>query len=329
MRGLWFGLMVLGICASPAQAASFADLSRDWKDVSLLNGRLGATVPGVAELVPPIYSITEAPQPPERELRIMVGAGASRLVAVVTELFRVASVDLAGPGKAYIKTIEEQYRFDELAVAPRARIINGLEVLEYEARGKATVPGANMINGLLIRQADGSLQSIAFFINDEGMPDVAAARQIVTRVIASLKPGSRGLVSGARLRLEGTNLTLDLPKEYTAYAQRGPDFTIYWIEHLATIGSPAGRMGIYAGPHPQRPDAPATARSVSTTLFGVNAEWKAWEQARQQGTVLFRRQEAFIQRQAAGPDWLHVFLYAVSDYERAVFQRIAETASFQ
>lgn len=321
-------VLLLVVWANALDAASFAELPSKWKEVSLLNNRIAAQVPEVARLTPPTHGIMEAPAPPERELRVIVDAGPARLVAVVSELFRVAPRDFLGLGTAYVKTMERRFRFDQLMVAATSTNVNGLELLEYEPRGKATVPGAHMVKGVLLRQADGSLQSIGFFVNDAGLADLPAARQLVTRVITSLKPGARKLLSGARVRLADTGLSLDLPPGYTSYAQRGRDFHVHWVEHLVALDKPAGRLGIYSGHHPQRPAAPATARSIPATLFGVQAEWKAWESNEGTSAVPFR-QEAFITSPVAGGGMLHIFLHAASDAERGAFQRIAESASFQ
>src|SRR4030095_1087847 len=213
-----------------------------------------------------------------------------------------------------------------LSVVADSANINGLEVLEFEPRGKAAVADGHLLKGVLVRQADGSVQLISFFVNDRGLADLPAARQLVTEVIATLKPGPRKLVSGAVVQLAGRRrLTLDLPPDYTAYRQQGPDFDVYWIEHLVALDQPAGRLGIYYGDHPQRPAYGLTIRAERAVLFGVDVEWRGSEESVADGSSVIFRREAFVPL-STGQGTLHVFFHAMSDAEFASFQGIAQTA---
>jgi hypothetical protein len=320
-RGLLAPVLLLA-WAGFAHAASFADLAA-WKEIGLLNDRIRVSMPEVAQLAPPSHHVMQAPQPAEKQLRVMVDAGEMRIVAFVDELFRVAGKNFAVLGKAYMGAVQKGYGFEELALTPVRTTADGLDVLEFAPKGKASFPNAHLIRGVLLRNRDGAVQQIGFFLNDAGLADRPAADKLVARAIASLKPGARSLVSGQRARLADTPLTLTLPATYTAYAQRGPDFRVYWVEHLVSLEERAGRLGIYSGSNPQRGQAPATARSVPTTLFGVAAEWKMWQDA---GEKVLLRQEAFL---GSGAGRMHVFLHAVSEEERAALQRIAESATLQ
>src|SRR4030095_17237530 len=118
-----------------------------------------------------------------------------------------------------------------LSVVADSANINGLEVLEFEPRGKAAVADGHLLKGVLVRQADGSVQLISFFVNDRGLADLPAARQLVTEVIATLKPGPRKLVSGAGVQLAGRRrLTLDPPPDYTPYRPRRAEFDAAWTQ---------------------------------------------------------------------------------------------------
>jgi len=165
-----------------------------------------------------------------------------------------------------------------------------------------------MIRGALVRQPDGTVQQIGFFLNEPGMQDLPAANRLVTRIVGSLRPGPRRLPAA-----EPVN-------GYTTYLQPGPDFSVKWFEHLVELNARGGRMGIYSGGHPQSPEAPPDARAVRGKLFGTSAEWRLW-----QDDGMFH-QEAFL---TAADRKLHVFMRAVSEEERAEFQRIAESATPQ
>ena len=320
-------LFLLLLSFGQAQAAGFADLPSAWKDVALLNNRIDARIPDAAQLVPPNGNIMEAPAPPERELRIILDAGPLRMVAVVTELFRLAATDFEGVGKSYAKSLERRFRFDELAVSHMTKTGGGLQVLTYIPHGKANVPGATMIKGLLVRQSDGSLQLMSFFLNEPGMANVPAANHLVDQIIKSLKPGTRRLLTGARSGLADNRLTLDLPTGYPAYAQPGPDFSVYWVEHLVPLEDAAGRLGFYRGQYPQAPAAPVTARTLRAPAFGTDMEWREWEQPGEGGSPRTLHAETFLQAPGSAHETLHIFAYAVSDAELTTFLQIAATAT--
>ena len=134
---------------------------------------------------------------------------------------------------------------------------SGLEIFQYEPRARVKIGDANLVSGMLTRHPDGTVQFLGFYVNDAALADLPAARRLIAEMVASLTPGAPPLPSGARVQLAG-NLVLDLLPGYTAYRQEGPDFDVYWIEHLVSMGQPAGRLGLYSGHHPQPPRHPAS-----------------------------------------------------------------------
>ena len=318
----------VGWWSAPTLAASFADLPPDWGEVALLNDRLRVRAPKAAAPAPPGFGLMEAPAAPEHRLRLIIDSGPLRLVALVAELFRVSPGGLAQLGPAFLKTIGEDRRIGPLSVAPSATGADGLEVLEYEPRGAVKLGDANFIRGVLTKLPDGTVQSINFFVNDPALADLPAARRLIADMIASLKPGSRPLLTGMRAQPPGGTLTLDLLPGYTAYWQRGPDFDVYWIEHLVPLNQPSGRLGIYSGHHPQRGRHPDNARMQRVVLFGVAAQWYVWEGPANLTNAPRFFLEAFVPE--SGTRLMrHVFLEAITAAESADFQRMAESATFQ
>jgi hypothetical protein len=134
-------------------------------------------------------------------------------------------------------------------------LASGLEIFQYEPRGPVKIGDANLVSGMLTRHPDGTVQFLGFCVNDAALADLPGPRRLIAEMVASLTPGARPLPSGARVQLAG-NLVLDLLPGYTAYRQEGPDFDVYWIQHLVPMGQPAGRLGLYSGHHPQPPAHP-------------------------------------------------------------------------
>jgi len=170
---------------------------------------------------------------------------------------------------------------------------SGLEIFQYEPRAPVKIGDANLVSGMLTRHPDGTVQFLGFYVNDAALADLPAARRLIAEMVASLTPGAPPLPSGARVQLAG-NLVLDLLPGYTAYRQEGPDFDVYWIEHLVPMGQPAGRLGLYSGHHPQPPAHPPNAREQKAVLFGVDTSWYVWEGSPNPANVRLLRQEAHV-----------------------------------
>lgn len=311
--------------SAPSGAASFADLPPEREEVSLLSDRLRIRLPKGADLGPLPWAMMVAPEPPERQLRVVIDSGPLRLVALVTELFRVSPDALAQLGTRFVKVLESDRRFGQLTVVSTTLNVSGLEVLEFEPQGTPKFADANLLKGVVTKHPDSSVQVVYFFVNDPALSDLPAARQLVTDMVASLRPGPRQLPTGPRVQLPGGKLVLDLLPGYSAYRQQGPDFDVYWIQALVALDQPAGRLGIYTGHHPQGPSHPGGARAYPAFLFGAHGVWYVWETPTD---VLRYHREVYVR--APGSDVTrHVILEAATPTESADFQRMAETATVQ
>jgi hypothetical protein len=310
--------------ALPAHAAGLADLPADWKPVSLLRDRLHAEVPRAGEITPAPHGIMEAVPALEEEHLVTVDAGTARLIVHVKELFRTAPSDFVPLGTAYFRELAEHFQMGPVSMRP-PRTKNGLDLLESEPRGKATVPGAELIRSVLVRQADDSVQLVTFLLNEPAVVSLPAARPTIDRIIASLRAGTRKLASDATVKVGA--LTLSLPPGYTAYVEGGIDFSVHLVEHVVPLGQRAGRLGIYIGHHPSRSEAPPSAQSRKARLLGLDATWRAWRMGGSGEAPIVLRQEAYVTRGGRHDGVFHVFFHATSEAERAAFERIAETAT--
>jgi hypothetical protein len=116
---------------------------------------------------------------------------------------------------------------------------------------------------------------------------------------------------------------LNLPAGYTAYPQSGPDFDVYWLIRLTGPEEGRSRMGIYIGNHPQARSAPATARAVTSKVFGHEATWFEWEDSNGDA-----RGETFVAGLGQSERSGHLFIYASSAADREVFLRTIASGQF-
>lgn len=312
-----YAILAAGLLWSAcAPAAGFDDMAKEWREAQLLKGRLLASVPKAAVVAPQGSG--------DREVRVLLEAGDARLVVVVSELFRVAPAEFAQPAAAYLDDLGRRLKLGKLAPAQAARRADGMQAIEFTPGGKANVRDAVLVSGLVLRQKDGTVQTVAFFLNEAGIAQAATASPLIRRIADSVKPGKRALLTGKRQRVPGSGFTLDLPAGFPAYTQSGSDHQIGWVEHLGPLERESGRMGIYNGPQPQGSSAPASAKREEVKLFGTPAPWLEWDSPEKDGRAAVFFAEAFVKRDKGT---LHVFITAVSAEERAAFRKIAESAT--
>lgn len=259
-----------------SNAAALAATPADWKAVDLLDGRLTATMPpsAQAQAVRPGIMAGESPRAREERISIDLADGV-RLAVLATELFRLARPDMAASEHAFALQVRSGLNLDSVAEGPVYEKPEGLAMALLDPPTFTPMGESYFIAAALVRQKDGSLQSLAFFTNEAGAKSPRDTRKLVAQVTESLVPGSRPLRSGGTFG-DGWPFEVELAAGYTAYAQRGPDFSVYWLVRLSFVDEPASELGIYVGSHPHKRTAPANALSVERPLLGEPAQWWFW-----------------------------------------------------
>jgi hypothetical protein len=147
---------------------------------------------------------------------------------------------------------------------------------------------ANLVLGLFVGNRDGTVQYLAFYVNPAGARDAAGVTALCRRIAATVRAGSRRLVSSSGPRsfpgVGNDRLVITAPEGFVASIQRGPDFSVYSLRKLSSLGQPASDCGIYLGSHPsylyrQSEVPPGKVTPVKGKLFGQEAEWQTWSTA--------------------------------------------------
>ncbi len=296
--------------AALSTAAAMGATPAGWAPLNLLDGRLTARVPPGAQAQSVSPGIMAGELPHARQERVVVELERGvRLTVFVTELFRLARPDMAATEHAFAQQIGTALKISDLGEGPVYEKPEGLAIVFLRPSEFAPVDDALFIGAALVRQKDGTLQSLAFFANAAGAEMPTELREMATRVSESLVPGPRALQSGGRFGTAGWPFEVELPAGYTAYAQRGPDFDVYRLLRLAFIDETASELGIYVGAHPQKRSAPANAVSVNRPLLGRPVQWWFW-------TGAVARAETYFQALGTAKLSGHAFVIAAGAAER-------------
>jgi hypothetical protein len=267
-----------------------------------------------------------APEPIESETRVIIDADSERLVLMAHEMYAFAGADLEKAVRAYVAGFwgkeAATVQFEKFEVAPP---LAAVAVVPARADGKQE---ANLVLGMYVGNADGTVQFLAFYVNPAGATDAAGPIDLARKIAATLKTGSAKLMWNSGLRsfpgVHDDRLVLTAPEGFAASVQEGPDFSVYRIHKLLPLGQPTSNCGIYLGGHPafhyvQTKDRPDKITPLKGKLFGQKIEWKTWSKANGITT------EVIVPHPKDRQMSVHVFCSAANEDELNALRTMAET----
>lgn len=208
---------------------------------------------------PPPYGIMGAASAPEQQRVLWLEAGGSRMGFRFQEVLATAGEDMLGYAAARAPEGWTATRLDEQDSA---------------------MPGVIVEPDQLVDNAGDVYLSTAWLVDPDGLviqangvtsPEIARTGGCVAlarRVFTQIRPGQRRLdVSGGVRELEG-GLVITLPPGYVLHADEGPDFVVFRVRPVTSLGGDFGHLGVYLGGHPSFHPERSQAAWTSTTLAG-------------------------------------------------------------
>ncbi len=288
-RRTWQVAIALGTAcvatAAPAAAGGkLAALSLAPQARPLLAGRLLIRLPRVAKTEPLPYDVMSAPDPVETSTRYLIDAGPERLVVVAEELFALAGAELAQRAP-----LELPKPF-QLAAAnahwePVRVTRDKLRVLRVTPKTRDDHPQAILLEGAVVANTDGTVQTVAAYVNPRGARDRAGVAKLARAILATLAPGKRLLARQAgerRLALDARReIVATVPADVVLVRQDGPDFRRHSFYPLHPLGERRHFVQVLVDRHPARGEdgAQSTGRrsTVKGTLLGQPVVWTRWD----------------------------------------------------
>jgi hypothetical protein len=322
-------LLVTGVAvllhASPVRSGALGRLVPDTTRTILLEGRLTIHLPAQARIEPRQGDIMFAPPPAQGETRVVLDAGAERMVVMAHDLFATADHLELSPeqGRRMRGAHGRRTRGTRLPLVAGA----GLTAIAAQPMRLDTTRAAVLVLDVQTRRPDSTLQRLEFFVNPAAARDPAGCRQLASRIAATLATGPQGLnlAAGQReLQVDsGLRFTLTAPAGYVVVRQRGIDFDVFDIRQLARDGDriTPRSLSLYVGtaPHPM-PGADSAVRREPGSLLGQKIEWRIRTLA---AGVLFVQAQASVQGRPSFK--VHAFYFADNAEASAELRRIAES----
>ena len=277
IRGAHYLLLATGLAAASPAIAQGGKLDQE---LSILADRFFLRFPKEAKNEPRSVDIMSAPPGEEEETRIVMDNGEEKLVFFAQEMEMLGTPELASAWKGAIEE-EGADAFEVKSVTTKA----ALEVVSYTPRAIDATRDAILLSGLLVRCADGMLLNLQAYINTKANEHVDAYRDLVTRVFASLRQGSRVVDLSARTvkypfgGSKEQQLVIDLPKDHVITTDSAYDFFVYRIRRAPVLGEEKhATITLYLGDHPslfmtEMGRTEEQAERVPGTLFGKPMEW--------------------------------------------------------
>ena len=284
---------------APAAAGSTA---------SLLGGRLSVWLPAGAKVAPRRRSIMSAEESDEEETRVILVSGdgdLARFVMLARETFTRGTGDAVADARTWLSASKERASVGRIAAGAGLDVAG---VVPEQPSGQ----GPLLVLAALVERPDRTIAEIGFYILPEMAAERAEFEGRARDIVKSLTAGKSTLPQKRdhRIAVDGSTLSVSLPEEFVLTRQPGPDFLVFRLRALRTIGQPPAAIGIYFGGHPsyqyQQQEIPDSGVSRSPgKLLGKDVEWLTWK------AEDVTMHEAIAE--LGEHDFVHVFLYAEQD----------------
>lgn len=286
----------------PSSAATIPGFLASAPRLSLLGDRLTLQPPVGTKLKARGHSVMAAPTPVEEETRLVLDAGAERLVIMSYELFLRSGSDF---GRAAQAQVVQDFGPQAPALEPLVPVDPALRVVLAVPSSFDRSAEAIPVLVAYVAHPDGFVQQLAFYVNPAAAQDAAGCGgpgksagaatggaaplsrcvALAKAVASSLRVGGRKLelAAGAR-RLQGQYdddaFVVAAPAGSSTSVTRGPDFTVHRVRLPAQLGEAQPSLGVYVGGHPsyqyRQSGQAAGTSTLSGKLFGRTEQWQVW-----------------------------------------------------
>lgn len=260
------------------------DLKLSTTRTPVLGDHLSLLLPATIKMEQRRPSIMAAEASQEDETRGVFDSGSSRLVFMAYELYATPTSDFKAAVTRDVAQVGDAAKSAVVTPITLPAPLTGFAA-KLAPDGKQ---GANLIYIAYVASADHSVQQLAFYLNPQGMADVASYQAAAEAIVKSIVPGKRKIELAARdhkFRGAGTDkLVISAPANITSSSQDGPDFSVYRLREVAELGAASPSCGIYLGGHPsyqhkQVGIADSAVKNIPGKLLGQSITWHAWSQA--------------------------------------------------
>jgi hypothetical protein len=113
---------------------------------------------------------------------------------------------------------------------------------------------ARLIELLFVKNTDGTIQTLAVYLNPEASNEWKALMPVAHAILNSVGPGSkRKTLEERSIEIEPwLGLSITVPPHMMTAMQNGPDFKVLRCFPLRELGAPTSSLSVYVGSHAAR-----------------------------------------------------------------------------
>lgn len=276
LQYLFACLFLLMGCSAHVEAQALADLPLPNR-LGLLNDRAQLSFPAAAKVSTRPTDIMAADANANRETRVVLDEGESRLVFFAQDLY-------AHGDKALVLSVLTKK--DAASKAKTTTLIDDGRLLAVLSTPTAFDPGkaAILVNTLTVKTADNLVFQVGAYINPAAYSSRAEYSKLTERVFRTLVAGSRMVPTTARtetLPIFGTTkkFRFAVPENYGLTVDQKYDFQVFLLRPYALFGSAAAsQLIVYVGRHPslmykQEDLTREQMQEVPGTFLGQPVKW--------------------------------------------------------
>jgi len=318
--------MGLVLAAGAACGGELGKLTLKDPPLAVLGGRVLVKMPEGAKVEARKTSNIMGSDPsPEEEGRIILDSGAERLVVMARETFQWAGKDLP-------EVLAKQYAGAVITPLPAAAKAGPTSYLVVPKEVKPGGAATSVATACLVLP-DKTVVRLEAYANPAACKDLAGCTVLAKEILSRAAGGAVPLNCAAgprRLRsiVTGKEVQVDLPANYVATTQRGPDFWVTYVRPLAPLGEATPSLVLYQGAHPRafhtkggkEGAPPPKVESADGTFLGKKTSWVKW--TNYQGGQPWTCTEAIVSFKEL--ESLHVYYAGRDAEEMARYAKIAQ-----
>lgn len=231
--------------------------------------RLVIAAPKGSADIPKSFDTMDAPEPTTMESRFIVESKAGgKFVVFARELWQTSSPDLATRVPGYFNANMRGVKVDVGKIDAEP----GLVVLGARPTVPDQDPEAILLLSTVVVAKDGALVAVDYLVNPTGYGEGCQALAI--ELAKGIKAGTRDLDRKGGTQTLGS-IDLDVPAGYVATKKPGPDFDVWYLRKLVSLGDYPGYLLVYIGEYADttKPTGPGTPVSRKGKLAGQDVTW--------------------------------------------------------
>lgn len=291
------------------------------KPIDILGGHLTVRMPRGAKSEARPVDIMSAPQSEEHETRVLFDDGPSRLALMAHEYFAFAGDDFEKQVREVVAKWRGKYKIEPRPLPGKG--LKAVAVIPQQDPDHTRSDDSAFLEGIFVESGDRTVQSVDLYINAAGEKNLNAWKTVAHEVLLSVAQGKKALqLAAGERRLRGLSddwdLAVNVPKNFVATLQVGPDFFVHRLMAVGPFGSESESILIYMGDHPSYEPGPKARDGM---LFGKRIEWHSSRDGER------KRLETLCKVPIPGEHepFAHVIIWPLDDGQLTALREMAES----